>query len=72
MPPGVGRTAQAYVELLEEIEDYAAQGYLFIDPPDPATVWMRRWFTDELIRQQDGIAPAPMPPPPPGWASGAR
>jgi len=65
MPPGVGRMARAYVDLLEEIEDYARQGYLFIDPPGPQTVWMRRWFVEELIRQQDGIAPAPMPPEPP-------
>jgi anti-sigma regulatory factor (Ser/Thr protein kinase) len=71
MPPGVGRTARAYVELLEEIEEYAAQGYLFIDPPDPATVWMRRWFIDELIRQQEGLAPAAMPSPPLDWGSGA-
>jgi serine/threonine-protein kinase RsbW len=65
MPPGVGQMAGAYVELLEEVEDYARQGYLFIDPPTPETVRLRRWFTEELIRQQEGIAPAPMPPPPP-------
>jgi anti-sigma regulatory factor (Ser/Thr protein kinase) len=65
MPPGVGQMAGAYVELLEEVEDYARQGYLFIDPPTPETVRLRRWFTEELIRQKEGIAPAPMPPPPP-------
>jgi len=65
MPAGVGRIARGYVELLEEIEAYALQGYLFIDPPDRSTVWMRRWFAEELIRQQEGIAPAPMPPEPP-------
>jgi anti-sigma regulatory factor (Ser/Thr protein kinase) len=60
-PAGSGPAGAEYVALVEEIEGYARQGYLFVDPPRSEVVALRRWFVSEVRRQCAGERPRPAP-----------
>jgi hypothetical protein len=53
--------AAEYVALVEEIERFADAGFLFIEPPAPRVIALRRWFVEELGRQLAGAEPSPAP-----------
>jgi hypothetical protein len=44
-------TGLQYLDLVEEADDLAAQGTIFVTSPDPAVARLRRWFMRELEDQ---------------------
>jgi hypothetical protein len=53
-------TGLQYLDLVEEADDLAAQGTIFVPSPDPAVARLRRWFMRELEDQVlHGHAPHP-------------
>jgi hypothetical protein len=52
--------ARAYVELLEEADEFCRSGALLTPPPSDRVRRLRRWFVEEMAAQLDG-APASSP-----------
>jgi anti-sigma regulatory factor (Ser/Thr protein kinase) len=51
--------AQAHVRTIEEIEAFAGDGHLLIEPPTAEVRGLRRWFVDQTVAQASGAAPSP-------------
>jgi anti-sigma regulatory factor (Ser/Thr protein kinase) len=55
---GAGR-AEAHVRTIEEIEAFAGDGHLLIEPATAEVRRLRRWFVDQTVAQAAGAAPTP-------------
>lgn len=51
--------ARAYVDLLEEADEFCRSGELLVPPPAERVRWLRRWFVEQMAAQLlDGAPPA--------------
>jgi anti-sigma regulatory factor (Ser/Thr protein kinase) len=57
LPRAGAHLGAAYIELIEEIEAFAADGHLFVEPPTPEVLELRRWFVHQAMAQEAGAAP---------------
>ena len=57
--PAAVPAARAYVDLLEEADEFCRSGELLVPPPSERVRWLRRLFVDEMAAQLvDGAPPA--------------
>jgi hypothetical protein len=58
VPPAAVPAARAYVELLEEADEFCRSGDLLVPPPPERVRWLRRWFVEQMAAQLlDGAPP---------------
>jgi hypothetical protein len=56
--PAAVPAARAYVDLLEEADEFCRSGDLLVPPPPERVRWLRRWFLEQMAAQLlDGAAP---------------
>jgi hypothetical protein len=56
--PAAVPAARAYVDLLEEADEFCRSGELLVPPPPERVRWLRRWFLEQMAAQLlDGAAP---------------
>ncbi len=71
-PPAAVPAARAYVDLLEEADEFCRSGELLVPPPPERVRWLRRWFVEQMAAQLlDGAPPARPDDRPPGAEPGA-
>jgi hypothetical protein len=52
--------ADAFLAMMEELDEYCRSDILLSEPPDPVVVSLRRWFVTEMRDQLlDGATPIP-------------
>jgi hypothetical protein len=57
--PAAVPAARAYVDLLEEADEFCRSGELLVPPPPERVRWLRRWFVEQMAAQLlDGAPPA--------------
>jgi hypothetical protein len=57
--PAAVPAARAYVDLLEEADEFCRSGELLLPPPSERVRWLRRWFVEQMAAQLlDGAPPA--------------
>jgi hypothetical protein len=59
VPPSSVPAARAYVDLLEEADEFCRSGALLVPPPPERVRWLRRWFVEQMAAQLlEGAPPA--------------
>jgi anti-sigma regulatory factor (Ser/Thr protein kinase) len=59
LPRAGARRAEDHVRTIEEIEAFAGDGHLLIEPPTAEVRGLRRWFVDQTVAQSAGRDPSP-------------
>lgn len=59
VPPAAADVAEAYLALLDEVDEYCREGDLLTLAPHEGIVAFRRWFLGEFVRQPRGEPPRP-------------
>jgi len=59
LPRAGASRAEAHVRTIEEIEAFAGDGHLLIEPATEEVRGLRRWFVDQTVAQASGAAPSP-------------
>jgi hypothetical protein len=59
LPRAGAHLARAYIEMLEEVERFVADGHLFVEAPSPEVLELRRWFVQQAMDQEGGAEPTP-------------
>ena len=60
-PRDMGESAQRFLDLLEEADEFCRRGDLLTMDTPPVAAAFRRWYLGELVRQARGDAPRPWP-----------
>jgi hypothetical protein len=69
--PAAVPAARAYVDLLEEADEFCRSGELLVPPPPERVRWLRRWFLEQMAAQLLDGAPPGRPDGGPGAEPGA-
>ncbi len=71
VPPAAVPAARAYVDLLEEADEFCRSGELLLPAPPARVRWLRRWFVEQMAAQLLDGAPPARPDGGPGAEPGA-